>query len=419
MKKSSGEKNNRVSIITTIILLVLIAVVFIFSTVFGSEGSTPSIFGYNIHVMNGKAMENYIPDSSAVISKVGVIPKVKEVGLCRLDDQKTVTVLLLAGIEDTEDGKVYLFKTTTSEDYEVVKLKENNIVGTANWVSVPLGRVISFATSKMGIVLLLIIPATIILISLLISIAKGLSYNNNANTDDSDEDYDDEVIEEDEDVKNAVLSFKGVDAMPEISKEVEFVDTSTEEPKNDENVLDFMIEKPIENTHESDEILETSIEKDDDEEILKDYSFTEQILLEYSPDGKPAPRKKINSYTHELLNKKEEEIKETEQLQKEPVLSTAHHVSLDSDGKAEYNKVTPTAKVSDLERTLPEKPYVSSDKALSGIDELLNSVGHQQHQPIKKPEGKIEDYNITPKKKQSSTNKALEEMMRMLEKGKR
>ena len=393
MKKSSSEKNNKVSIITTIILLVLIAVVFIFSTIFGNEGSAPSIFGYNVHVMNGKAMESYIPDNSAVISKVGVIPQIKEVGLCRLDDQKTVTVLLLAGIEETEEGKVYLFKTTTSEDYEVVKLKESNIVGTANWISIPLGRVISFATSKIGIILLLIIPAIIILISLLVSIAKNLSYNRpSKNTDE--EIFD----EEDEDIKNAVLSFKGVDPMPEISKETEYVDDKNIEPVS---------KTTLKETH------------DKDKDIKEDYSFTEQILLEYSPSQKSTNTKTSNSYADELFEKKQQEIKETEQIKKASAFATSHKVSLDSDGRAEYNKVTPTANLSDLEKTLPEKPFVSSNKSVSSVDELLNSVGHHQSQPAKKSEGKIEDYNITPKKKQSSTNKALEEMMRMLEKGKK
>lgn len=470
MSKSSKARSSKVPMIITIILVALIVFVLVFSLIFGKEGQAPSIFGYNIHIMNGKAMGEYIPDKSAVISKVGVIPQVKQVGLCKLDDSKTVTVLLLAAVEERDGEKIYLFKTTTSEDYEVVALKESNILGTAGWISVPLGRVISFAVSKVGIIILLIVPATIILISLLISIAKGLSAPPAENKTEDDED--DEEIEEDEYIKNAAISFRDVDAVPEVSKEAEFVtDNSYPSETKEENVTkpsyseadDYMTSPRHSDTDEekssqpsysydynkpqyadrpdfsnrpqthTEPQYNANVEPIDihkeTEDLKKDLSLTEQIILEYSPEQIKKPEFN-RAYVETMLNSQTRNTVHNEFPRKEPrtvpqtVPQTggSHHVSLDDNGQAQYNKITPTADVQELEKTLPHIPENASDKTASSIDALLRSVGQQKKEtatPL--PEGRIEDYKIAPKPKQrnTSTNRALEEMMRMLEKGKK
>lgn len=438
MGKRSKVKSNKLSIIITVILIVLIVFVLVFCHIFGKAGQAPSIFGYNIHIMNGKAMGEYIPDKSAVVSKMGVLPKVKEVGLCRLDDSKTVTVLLLAAVEERDGENVYLFKTTTSEDYEVVALKESNIIGTAQWISIPIGRIISFAVSKVGIIILLIIPATIILISLLVSLAKGLS---SSRTEKASSTEDEEEIEEDEYIKNAAISFRDEDAVPEVSKESEFVASdivSDDKPDVKETPPEDSFIAPPQSIDEV---------RKETQELKKDLSLTEQILLDYTPEQTKKAKPK-HSYIEALMNsqdlnpRRQDNTKVTPNAsqesqpytpkpyapepRKEPQMTTqtmgSHHVSLNDNGMAQYNRVTPTADMSELEKTLPHIPEGPSEKTTSSIDALLKSVGQQtSSNSIPAATGNIEDYDITPKPKnrQTSTNKALEEMMRLLERGKK
>ena len=177
------KTHKRKKALTIIFALIIIAIIFVMATsfVFTSKNSTPTIFGYNIFVMDGNAMSPEIPDNCAVLSKAGELPKAGDVALCKLiynedsDTNNFVTVLRVVGTEEI-DGKItYLMKSDINTTSEIVKVPSDQVVGKAIFSMPEFGAVISFAKSQLGILILIILPAALILISLLISALKNIN----------------------------------------------------------------------------------------------------------------------------------------------------------------------------------------------------------------------------------------------------
>ena len=110
----NNSKGNKILKTLITILIILIIGVLSISFIFTQKQTAPSVFGYNIFVMNGKGMEPAVKDKSAIITKVGVAPEKGEVALCRLkitEDKNIVTVLRVVEIDTKDGNKQYYLKS--------------------------------------------------------------------------------------------------------------------------------------------------------------------------------------------------------------------------------------------------------------------------------------------------------------------
>jgi len=365
-------------IITSVLLMAVIAVLSI-SFIFTDKEYTPVIFGRSVFVMNGSNMEPAIPDKSAVFVKVGKLPEkaVGTVALCKLFDdgdrssEKLVTVLRVVGVETVDGQEMYLMKSDKNTDAKSIKVSADKVVGQAVSVDKFLGMLLVFATSQMGILLLVIVPSIIFFALQLIHILKNIKEKDDEQ--DELEDLNSEIIEND------------------------------------------IIKEEI-----------------DDE----DFSQVELNKEKLAPKSKETKRQQENVED------------DTEEISAEEPVSPK--VLVDRDGKAEYIKTAPTADVNALNKILKpvsEKSELAkpiqkitrignAEDTSKGVENILNQdalkkhfesnrnsdEGNSYHSPIKPVssgvrEKSTEEFDtfIAPKPKKSSTNKTLEELMKMLD----
>ena len=448
-KKSKGHK----LLTAVIILLILIIIATLGGSFFFTQKHTaPSVFGYNVFVMNGKGMEPSLKDKSAIITKVGVMPEKGEVALCKLKlsgNDNIVSVLRVVEIQEANGSTQYYLKSDKGADSDVIIAQKNEIIGKAD-IEIPwLGKLISFATSRPGIIAFIIIPAALILLSLLVSILK--------HTDDA---YDDEETEDSNDFHDSDEEEFKLEATNEI-KTVE-----PEKPTEPIKPIEEKNTKPVKKSPYEDsvflpkrpEFIKQTIPSYDYEELAKDKPskiieeekpaepekvvekenpvqvetkkepVIEEILVQPTlkaideepeayfekmiakPLADPIIEEKNKHISEPSINKPSIAVAEPV-IEKEPVMvASAQHISLDKDGKAEYNKVIPTADIHDLEKVLPSPPKNNSDRAAQSIDNLLKSVQSSNANKSDKS-----DNLVTPNSQKTSTNKALEEMMKMLD----
>lgn len=345
------KKNAAVIIRIGIAILLAFAVVAVLAVtlIFSQKNSTPRIFGYSIYIMNGKNMEPAIPERSAVFSKNGALPDdaVGTIALCNVFDKKLTTVLRVAGVESIDGKTVYLMKSDVGEADDIIRVPSEDVIGQAVSVSKSLGGVLSFASSRYGILVFIIFPCAVLLIFQLIQTLKKLS-----GKDDFAEAFDEEI------------------ELPDyaISKEI------IPEPK---------VEKP----------------------------FEAPAFKEEPPDEEP-PQK----------------------------------VLIDDNGKAEYMRNAPTADIFALDKALSKNPRSeklpphvkkpsATAKPTKGLSEVLESPARKKsfefsptdevsarrpsvsavssEKKIVSPE-QLDPF-IAPRPKRTTTNKTLEELMKMLD----
>ncbi len=445
-EKSKGHK----LLTAVIILLILIIITTLVGSFFFTQKNTaPSVFGYNVFVMNGKGMEPSLKDKSAIITKVGIMPEKGDVALCKLKlsgNDNIVSVLRVVVVQEANDSTQYYLKSDKGSDSDIIIAQKNEIIGKAD-IEIPwLGKLISFATSRSGIIAFIIIPAALILISLLVSILK--------HTDDSyDEEADDSnnFLDLDEGVKLGVINevepvepgkpiepIKPVEektsksikkssyddavflpkrpefikqAIPaydyeELAKVKPFKMNEEEKPAEPKKILKE--EKPVQVKTKKEHLLDENLAQPTLKAIDEEpEAYFEKMIA--APLADPIIEEKNKHISEPSINKPSIAVAEYV-IEKEPVMASAQHISLDKDGKAEYNKVIPTADIQDLEKVLPSSPKNNSDRAAQSIDNLLKSV---QSSGTRKSDDT--DNLITPNSQKTSTNKTLEEMMKMLD----
>lgn len=453
MQRENEKLKGHKLLTTVIILLILIIIATLGGSFFFTQKHTaPSVFGYNVFVMNGKGMEPSLKDKSAIITKVGVMPEKGEVALCKLKltgSDNIVSVLRVVEIQEANDSTQYYLKSDKGADSDVIVAQKNEIIGKAD-IEIPwLGKLISFATSRSGIIAFIIIPAALILISLLVSILKHTddSYNDEGTQDSNDfQDLDEEVkleatnevepVEPDkpteplkpiEEKNTKPVKKSSYDDAVFLPKRPEFIKQTIpaydyeelakgkpskiiEEEKPAELEIKKVVkeEKSVQVETKKEPVIEENLAqptlKAMDEEPE---AYFEKMIAE--PIADPIIEEKNKHISEPYINKQSIPVAEPI-IEKEPVMASSQHISLDKNGKAEYNKVIPTADIQDLEKVLPSPQKNNSDRAAQSIDNLLKSV---QSSSTKKSDGN--DSLVTPNSPKTSTNKTLEEMMKMLD----
>lgn len=187
-RKSSAGKNVLIFFIVFIVLEMIFVVGL--SLLFKNKDSTPGIAGYSFYVMETDRMGDVVPKGSLVVASDGTPSKdkVNSAILCKDVQGIGTSVFWLDSIEikEGEDGVTYNVFQKKDPDTKYA-IKSSNIVGIANTYYKTAGKIISFVTSTIGMILCIAIPVfLLILIELIIAIVKHSS------SDEYDDDYDDE-----------------------------------------------------------------------------------------------------------------------------------------------------------------------------------------------------------------------------------
>lgn len=177
-KRGAGEI---IGIIVIFILAILIVCTFVVYGIFRDANKAPSVFGHRIYLMNGDGMEPRIKQGSAVFIDEGAMPEAEgNVILCDIDGR--LAVVGFQGAQDVTliDGSVqrkYIVKYDNAPAEQVWAVDEGDIIGRAISYDTTLGAVIRFASSKTGMLVIVIVPCALLviyeIIMLVISMKKG------------------------------------------------------------------------------------------------------------------------------------------------------------------------------------------------------------------------------------------------------
>lgn len=326
--KNQSFKNIVGAIVMAILFICIIAVIAT-GFIFKSKSSTPSVFGYNVYIMEGKGMEPFIPDKSAVFAIKGPLPEgenaVGRAVLCNIVDNELTTVLRVYGIEEIDGATNYIMKSDAAPDTQMISVSKDKVIGEAVRYDKFLGKAIVFVTSKVGMIVLVIFPSTIIIILYLLSVLRKVKNdeseyglpcedeedNSNDNNED-DEDDEPEIIEQVSKPAQVIVDAKG-EAQYDIQK-----------PTKSNDVLDGVLYKPQTkvNKQQNKPYVSKSFEfkatSDDIKQVKKPQFATEkradtQADMFMPPrNSAPKARKSSNQTIEELmkmLDQKENEIK--------------------------------------------------------------------------------------------------------------
>ena len=190
-KRSAGQI---VGIICVFILALLIVFTFVLYGVFKDDNSAPSLFGNRIYIMNGNGMEPRIAQGSAVFIDEGVMPtEPGNVILCNIDGRLAVLGYIGSQSVTAADGTVttrYIVKYDNTPADQVWAVEAEDIIGRAVSYDAFLGGVIRFASSKTGILAIVIIPCAALIIYeiVMLLMASKRARKAEANARDNDPD---------------------------------------------------------------------------------------------------------------------------------------------------------------------------------------------------------------------------------------
>ncbi len=239
-KRGAGEI---IGIIVIFILAILIVCTFVVYGIFRDANKAPSVFGHRIYLMNGDGMEPRIKQGSAVFIDEGAMPEAEgNVILCDIDGR--LAVVGFQGTQDVTmlDGSVqrkYIVKYDNAPAEQVWAVDEDDIIGRAISYDTALGAVIRFASSKTGMLVIVIVPCALLVIyeivMLIISLKKGKT------TDDME-------LEEIETIDASDMNFNPANALDfgrmskkpaERKQDIHFGDVPAPKPAKVDAKLDF------------------------------------------------------------------------------------------------------------------------------------------------------------------------------------
>lgn len=210
-QRSSAGKSVAIFFIVFLILEGLI--IFGVSRVFKNKDVTPSIAGYSMYIMDTDAMGDAVPKGALVFAANGS-PSVEGVKKAVLAEEVPgigTSVFWLADVSASADlnGVVYTVFQENNPT-KLYKLSTKNIVGTATTYYETAGKVITFMTSKFGMIVLLAVPLFIfVLLELIIMIVNHARYAEDDDEDEYDEDNEDEDTVKEKPVKLDDFLFGG------------------------------------------------------------------------------------------------------------------------------------------------------------------------------------------------------------------
>lgn len=190
--KAKRTPSQALGLIFIFVLAVLIILTFVIFGIFKESGSAPKLFGYRVYVVGSDRMEPRIPKGAAVFVEEGALPdaNAQSVILCEIDNR--LWVIGFVGTTTTESGETsYLVKYDNATDDKIWGITQDDIVGVAKKYDTFVGGVIRFASSKAGMLTIVIVPCALLLIyeivMLLLSARKDGGEKAARNADDEKE----------------------------------------------------------------------------------------------------------------------------------------------------------------------------------------------------------------------------------------
>ena len=172
-----------------IVILMILAIAFMITIYFSfrETGAAPKIFGYYIYHTHAVNMAPKIPAGTAVFAKESEKNNVGQdsIVLCRIDDK--ITLIKVVDMLDENGKKYYIVRFSTSPENETYKIPVESVMAKAMYQDEFSGKLIDFATSKVGIVLVIIVPSILIILTQIIRLVSS-----GRNKDD---DIEDQVFE--------------------------------------------------------------------------------------------------------------------------------------------------------------------------------------------------------------------------------
>lgn len=172
-----------IGIIVIFILAVLIVCTFVVYGIFRDANNAPSVFGHKIYLMSGDGMEPIIEQGAAVFVVEGEMPDdSKEINVILCDIDGRLALVSYQGAQDVTmpDGSVqrkYVVKYENAPNDQIWTVDEDDILGRATSYDTTLGAVIRFASSKTGMLIIVIVPCALLVlyevIMLIVSLKKG------------------------------------------------------------------------------------------------------------------------------------------------------------------------------------------------------------------------------------------------------
>ena len=166
---AKGKSVNVLSVIETVFIIVCalaIAVMLVLYFAFRGDNAVPSVGGYSFYYLKASNMEPNIPKGTAVIAQASKIDQLAPGKTClaKIGDEDNYDIVLIGvtNIEEENGTKYYTLKFTTAT--QEIRVPESDIIAKAQWQSEILGKLLGFATSTSGIMLVIIIPSLLIII---------------------------------------------------------------------------------------------------------------------------------------------------------------------------------------------------------------------------------------------------------------
>lgn len=146
-------------IILIILLIAVIAAMIFIGVVFHKDNTATSVFGYCFYRTKAVNMETSIPQGTIIVAKESENDSIEagSVILCKIGEYTVLT-----RVTEVQDG-AYIVKFDVAPDNETFRVEKSAVIAKAVWQLEALGKFIDFATSTVGIIVVLIIPLTIII----------------------------------------------------------------------------------------------------------------------------------------------------------------------------------------------------------------------------------------------------------------
>lgn len=201
MSKAQAHKTKKIKLTEIIgiaviaVLLIAIISTFAIYAVFKDTNTAPNMFGYRVYIMNGEGMEPRIKQGAAVFVKEGLTPNEGNVILCNIDGRLAVVGYVgtqeVIGSDGTPETR-YLVKYDKGSANEVWGIGQSDIIGVAKTYSSFFGGIVNFASSKTGMLLIVILPCALLMAYEIVMLVLGRKKK-------KDYDLSDSIMEEESD----------------------------------------------------------------------------------------------------------------------------------------------------------------------------------------------------------------------------
>ncbi|MCD7847325.1 MAG: hypothetical protein LUG49_04780 [Oscillospiraceae bacterium] len=157
-----------VGIVVIVILALAIVSTFVIYGIFKDSNSAPMVFGKRVYIMSGSGMEPRIPQGSAVFVEEGTLPESEgNVILCNIDGKLALVGYVGSQTTTAEDGTTttsYVVKYDSTSADQQWTVDAEDIIGRAVSYDLFMGRVITFASSKVGMLVIVIVPCALLIL---------------------------------------------------------------------------------------------------------------------------------------------------------------------------------------------------------------------------------------------------------------